>query len=216
MPFRSELFTIPGTARVGRCRLRRPGHSVTTQSALPLEITGSNLSRRQLLSSKGIVGRVQAPWLGVGAPEALVIAVVALLVFGPKGLAEVARTLGRSLKAFQPTIQELQVFVDMEGDRGDRGKRKRVDKEEEEITEFSVLMQKILELKVKPYIKWFCLGESTAFGLLLQLIGIDLPTDKVKDVRECLFRVYERLHGQTEEERLMAGSSLQFWGAVDQ
>ncbi|KAL3687687.1 hypothetical protein R1sor_013996 [Riccia sorocarpa] len=63
----------------------------------------------QLLSSTGIVGRVQAPLLRVGAPEALVIGVVAPLVFGPKGLAEVARTLGRSLKAFQPTIQELQV-----------------------------------------------------------------------------------------------------------
>jgi TatA/E family protein of Tat protein translocase len=38
----------------------------------------------------------------------LVIGVVALLVFGPKGLAEVARTLGKSLRAFQPTIKELQ------------------------------------------------------------------------------------------------------------
>jgi hypothetical protein len=31
---------------------------------------------------------VQASLLGVGAPEVLVIGVVALLVFGPKGLAE--------------------------------------------------------------------------------------------------------------------------------
>ncbi|KAL3521549.1 hypothetical protein ACH5RR_019698 [Cinchona calisaya] len=45
---------------------------------------------------------------GVGAPEALVIGVVALLVFGPKGLAEVARNLGKTLRAFQPTIKELQ------------------------------------------------------------------------------------------------------------
>ncbi|KAM0862760.1 hypothetical protein ACQ4PT_045073 [Festuca glaucescens] len=45
---------------------------------------------------------------GVGAPEALVIGVVALLVFGPKGLAEVARNLGKTLRAFQPTIRELQ------------------------------------------------------------------------------------------------------------
>lgn len=51
---------------------------------------------------------VQASLFGVGAPEALVIGVVALLVFGPKGLAEVARTLGKSLRAFQPTIKELQ------------------------------------------------------------------------------------------------------------
>ncbi|KAF3323171.1 sec-independent protein translocase protein TATB [Carex littledalei] len=51
---------------------------------------------------------VVASLFGVGAPEALVIGVVALLVFGPKGLAEVARNLGKTLRAFQPTIRELQ------------------------------------------------------------------------------------------------------------
>lgn len=35
------------------------------------------------------IGRICASLFGVGAPEALVIGVVALLVFGPKGLAEV-------------------------------------------------------------------------------------------------------------------------------
>jgi TatA/E family protein of Tat protein translocase len=45
---------------------------------------------------------------GVGAPEALVIGVVALLVFGPKGLADIAKQLGSTLRAFQPTIRELQ------------------------------------------------------------------------------------------------------------
>lgn len=55
---------------------------------------------------KGLV--VYASLFGVGAPEALVIGVVALLVFGPKGLAEVARNLGKTLRAFQPTIRELQ------------------------------------------------------------------------------------------------------------
>ncbi|XP_050225763.1 sec-independent protein translocase protein TATB, chloroplastic [Mercurialis annua] len=51
---------------------------------------------------------IRASLFGVGAPEALVIGVVALLVFGPKGLAEVARNLGKTLRAFQPTIRELQ------------------------------------------------------------------------------------------------------------
>eukprot|EP00899_Mesostigma_viride_P027370 jgi/Mesvir1/7818/Mv11760-RA.1 len=49
-----------------------------------------------------------ASFFGVGAPEALVIMAVALLVFGPKGLAEVAKTAGKTLKQFQPTIRELQ------------------------------------------------------------------------------------------------------------
>ena len=44
----------------------------------------------------------------MGAPEALVIGVVALLVFGPKGLANIAEQLGQTLRAFQPTIKELQ------------------------------------------------------------------------------------------------------------
>ena len=73
---------------------------------------------------------VQASFFGVGAPEAFVIAIVSLLVFGPKGLAEVrgrssglrsqtldgtdlrcfqiAKNLGQTLRAFQPTIRELQ------------------------------------------------------------------------------------------------------------
>ncbi|KAJ6825140.1 putative sec-independent protein translocase protein TATB, chloroplastic isoform X3 [Iris pallida] len=64
------------------------------------EKKGKRSSRRR--------GLVYASLFGVGAPEALVIGVVALLVFGPKGLAEVARNLGKTLRAFQPTIKELQ------------------------------------------------------------------------------------------------------------
>ncbi|XP_074291489.1 sec-independent protein translocase protein TATB, chloroplastic-like [Silene latifolia] len=60
--------------------------------------------RRAKCRGKG----VYASLFGVGAPEALVIGVVALLVFGPKGLAEVAKNLGKTLRAFQPTIRELQ------------------------------------------------------------------------------------------------------------
>ena len=50
----------------------------------------------------------RAAVLGVGTPEAAVVGVVALTVFGPKGLAEVARNVGRTVRAFQPTIRELQ------------------------------------------------------------------------------------------------------------
>ena len=54
------------------------------------------------------LAQVHASLFGVGAPEALVIGVVALLVFGPKGLADIAKQLGQTLRAFQPTIRELQ------------------------------------------------------------------------------------------------------------
>lgn len=50
---------------------------------------------------------VQASLLGVGAPEALVIGVVALLVFGPKGLAEVLEqpTISLSHPSSLPPLQ---------------------------------------------------------------------------------------------------------------
>lgn len=72
---------------------------------------GLSISRRSVkIERKGkCKGKgVFASLFGVGAPEVLVIGVVALLVFGPKGLAEVARNLGKTLRAFQPTIRELQ------------------------------------------------------------------------------------------------------------
>ncbi|KAK3037193.1 hypothetical protein RJ639_030086, partial [Escallonia herrerae] len=65
---------------------------------------GGVVERKTKCKGKGVF----ASLFGVGAPEALVIGVVALLVFGPKGLAEVARNLGKTLREFQPTIRELQ------------------------------------------------------------------------------------------------------------
>ncbi|KAI3508316.1 hypothetical protein L1887_23322 [Cichorium endivia] len=76
--------------------LRKNGFSISIQS--------SKLERRKKCKGKGVF----ASLFGVGAPEALVIGVVALLVFGPKGLADVAKNLGKTLRAFQPTIRELQ------------------------------------------------------------------------------------------------------------
>ncbi|GIL71057.1 hypothetical protein Vretimale_3971 [Volvox reticuliferus] len=59
---------------------------------------------------------VQMSFLGVGAPEAILVAVVALVVFGPKGLAEAARSVGSTLRAFKPTIKEVvQVSQELKG-----------------------------------------------------------------------------------------------------
>ncbi|KAK6135239.1 hypothetical protein DH2020_031011 [Rehmannia glutinosa] len=113
--------------------LRQMGISISQYSV--------KIERKGKYKGKG----VYASLFGVGAPEILVIGVVALLVFGPKGLAEVeygtnaiwmiafwialdmittlqlkrycysvdsnsnvARNLGQTLRAFQPTIRELQ------------------------------------------------------------------------------------------------------------
>lgn len=58
----------------------------------------------------------QMSFLGVGAPEALLVGVVALVVFGPKGLAEAAKSVGQTLRSFQPTIKEVvQVSQELKG-----------------------------------------------------------------------------------------------------
>ncbi|GAB2294014.1 hypothetical protein Dimus_028230 [Dionaea muscipula] len=102
-PIKSSKIFLPSSfSQLGRSRFgpwsgfRQLGISISARSA----------RTRWRGRCRGKV--VRASLFGVGAPEALVIGVVALLVFGPKGLAEVARNLGKTLRAFQPTIKELQ------------------------------------------------------------------------------------------------------------
>lgn len=45
---------------------------------------------------------------GIGLPEMMVILVVALLIFGPKKLPEIGRSLGKALKGFQEASREFQ------------------------------------------------------------------------------------------------------------
>ena len=45
---------------------------------------------------------------GIGLPEIAVIGALALLVFGPKRLPELGRTLGKTLKGFQTASTEFE------------------------------------------------------------------------------------------------------------
>ncbi len=45
---------------------------------------------------------------GIGLPEMAVIMVVALLVFGPKKLPEIGRSLGKAIRGFQDASKEFQ------------------------------------------------------------------------------------------------------------
>lgn len=45
---------------------------------------------------------------GIGLPELAVIAAIGLLVFGPKRLPELGKTLGRTLRGFQSASQEFE------------------------------------------------------------------------------------------------------------
>ena len=93
----ATMRTTPPVAlrRAGAARGARKGAA----SATPL---AARDARR-----RGALQRANSLF-GVGAPEALVIGVVSLLVFGPKGLADIAKQLGATLREFQPTIRELQ------------------------------------------------------------------------------------------------------------
>jgi len=53
---------------------------------------------------------------GIGGWEMLLIAVVALLVFGPKRLPELARNLGKGLAEFRRASSELRRSIDLEMD----------------------------------------------------------------------------------------------------
>ncbi|AFY70239.1 Sec-independent protein translocase protein tatA/E-like protein [Thalassoporum mexicanum PCC 7367] len=45
---------------------------------------------------------------GIGLPEMVVIMVVALLIFGPKKLPEIGRSMGKAIKSFQDASREFQ------------------------------------------------------------------------------------------------------------
>ena len=50
----------------------------------------------------------------LGMPELVVIFVIALIIFGPRKLPELGRSLGRSLKEFKRASNELQNTLDEE------------------------------------------------------------------------------------------------------
>ncbi|MFN3368074.1 MAG: TatA/E family twin arginine-targeting protein translocase [Thermus sp.] len=66
--------------------------------------------------------------MNLGMPEILVILVVALLIFGPKKLPELGRSLGQSIREFkrgaQEIREELEKSVDVRDERGPEGARR--------------------------------------------------------------------------------------------
>lgn len=51
---------------------------------------------------------------GLGVPELVVIAGVATLVFGPKKLPEVGRSIGKTFKSFQQAAKEFETELKKE------------------------------------------------------------------------------------------------------
>lgn len=50
----------------------------------------------------------------VGMPELIIIMVIALIIFGPRKLPELGKSLGRSLNEFKRASQDLQNTLDQE------------------------------------------------------------------------------------------------------
>lgn len=47
-------------------------------------------------------------FFGIGLPEMVLILVVALLVFGPKKLPEIGRSMGKAIRSFQDASREFE------------------------------------------------------------------------------------------------------------
>ncbi len=60
---------------------------------------------------------------GIGLPEMALIMTVALLVFGPKKLPEIGRSLGKAIKGFQDASKEFEAEFKKETDRIEKAAR---------------------------------------------------------------------------------------------
>ncbi len=56
---------------------------------------------------------------GIGIPEMILIAAIALIVLGPKKLPELAKSLGRALREFKKATTELKESIDVDNELTD-------------------------------------------------------------------------------------------------
>lgn len=59
---------------------------------------------------------------GLGLPEMMLIMVVALLIFGPKKLPEIGRSMGKAIKGFQDASREFESEFKQEAERLEKPK----------------------------------------------------------------------------------------------
>ena len=63
---------------------------------------------------------------GIGLPEMAVILIVALLIFGPKKLPEIGRSMGKAIRGFQDASKEFEEEFKREAQQIERTYKNRI------------------------------------------------------------------------------------------
>jgi len=80
---------------------------------------------------------------GIGLPELGLIFVIALLVFGPKKLPEVGRSLGKALRGFQEASKEFETELKREAQNLEKSVQIKAELEESKTPESTAESEKV-------------------------------------------------------------------------
>lgn len=113
IPIPIPIPTMTAFHRTSACRLPRSsfmssGLHLASSSIFVWDGSERLLQRRMERPKR--CRRVEALF-GLGVPELVVIAGVAAIIFGPKQLPEIGKSLGRTVKSFQEAAKEFETEV---------------------------------------------------------------------------------------------------------